>query len=112
MVVECKSLGLFGLDAYVIEVEADISGGLPAFDIVGLPDAAVKESRNRVRSSLKNAGFNFPNGKITINLAPADTKKEGPFPRRRYAVDRSAPADKSALRLYRRNVAERQRQSR
>ncbi len=79
MVVECKSLGLFGLDAYVIEVEADVSTGMPSFDIVGLPDAAVKESRDRVRSSMKNAGFDFPLGKITVNLAPADTKKEGPF---------------------------------
>lgn len=79
MVVQCKSLGLYGLDAYVIDVEADISGGMPAFDIVGLPDAAVKESRDRVRASLKNSGFDFPLGRITVNLAPADTKKEGPF---------------------------------
>lgn len=79
MVVQCKSLGLFGLDAYVIEVEADISSGMPAFDIVGLPDAAVKEARDRVRASIKNMGFDFPLGRITVNLAPADTKKEGPF---------------------------------
>lgn len=79
MVVQCKSLGLFGMDAYVIEVEADIASGVPAFDIVGLPDTAVKESRDRVRSAIKNMGFDFPLGKITVNLAPADTKKEGPF---------------------------------
>lgn len=79
MVVQCKSLGLFGLDAYIIDVEADISRGMPAFDIVGLPDAAVKESRDRVRASMKNMGFEFPLGRITVNLAPADTKKEGPF---------------------------------
>ena len=79
MVVQCKSLGLFGLDAYVVEVEADISSGMPSFDIVGLPDTAVKESRDRVRASLKNMGFDFPLGRITVNLAPADTKKEGPF---------------------------------
>lgn len=73
-----KSLGLYGLDAYVVGVEADISQGLPSFDVVGLPDAAVKESRERVRSSLKNCGFDFPVSRITINLSPADIKKEGP----------------------------------
>ena len=72
-----KSVGLFGIDSYMIEVEADVSTGLPGFDIVGLPDAAVKESRDRVRAALKNSGFKFPLGKITINLAPADLKKEG-----------------------------------
>ena len=73
-----NSLGLFGMDAYIVKVEADISMGLPAFDIVGLPDASVKESRERVRSALKNCGFEFPVSRITVNLAPADIKKEGP----------------------------------
>lgn len=77
MFSELKSVGLFGIDSYMIEVEADISSGLPAFDIVGLPDAAVKESRDRVRAALKNCGYKFPIGRITINLAPADLKKEG-----------------------------------
>jgi len=72
-----ESIGLFGIDSYMIEIEADVSGGLPAFDIVGLPDAAVKESRDRVRAAIKNCGFKFPTGRITINLAPADKKKEG-----------------------------------
>lgn len=72
-----NSLGLFGMDAYKIEVEADISKGLPAFDIVGLPDAAVKESRDRVRAAIKNCELKFPVGRITVNLAPADIKKEG-----------------------------------
>ncbi len=71
------SAGIFGIDAYMVEVEADISVGFPQFDIVGLPDAAVKESRDRVRSALKNSGFNFPASKITVNLAPADVKKAG-----------------------------------
>jgi magnesium chelatase family protein len=75
---QLKSLGLYGMDAYIVNVEADISQGLPSFEIVGLPDAAVKESRDRVRSSLKNCGFDFPVSRITINLAPADVKKEGP----------------------------------
>jgi magnesium chelatase family protein len=61
----------------MIEVEADISNGLPAFDIVGLPDAAVKESRDRVRAAIKNCGFKFPVSRITVNLAPANRKKEG-----------------------------------
>ena len=72
-----KSIGIFGMDSYMIEIEADISTGLPAFDIVGLPDAAVKESRDRIRSAIKNCGFKFPLGRITVNLAPADRKKEG-----------------------------------
>ena len=72
-----KGIGLFGIDSYMIEIEADVSGGLPAFDIVGLPDAAVKESRDRVRAAIKNCGFKFPVSKITVNLAPADRKKEG-----------------------------------
>ena len=77
MFSELKSVGLFGIDSYMIEVEADISSGLPTFDIVGLPDTAVKESRDRVRAALKNCGYKFPIGRITINLAPADLKKEG-----------------------------------
>ncbi len=79
MFAKLKSMGLFGMDSYLIEVEADVSTGLPGFDIVGLPDAAVKESRDRVRAAIKNSGFKFPLGKITVNLAPADVKKEGSF---------------------------------
>lgn len=72
-----KSIGIFGMDSYMIEIEADVSTGLPGFDMVGLPDAAVKESRDRVRAAIKNCGFKFPLGRITVNLAPADRKKEG-----------------------------------
>lgn len=72
-----KSVGIFGLNSYMLEIEADVSGGLPAFDVVGLPDAAVKESRDRVRAAIKNCGYKFPTGRITVNLAPADKKKEG-----------------------------------
>ncbi len=79
MVVKCKSFGLFGIDSYPIDVEASITRGTAAFDIVGLPDAAVKESKDRVRTAFKNCGFEFPISRITINLAPADTKKEGPI---------------------------------
>lgn len=73
------SLGLFGIQAYKVIVEADISGGLPRFDIVGLPDTAVSESRERVRSAIKNANLQYPVSRITVNLAPADMKKEGPL---------------------------------
>ena len=72
MVEKTYSMGLYGLEAFPVEVEADLSQGLPAFELVGLPDAAVKESRDRVRSALKNCGFEFPVSRITMNLAPAD----------------------------------------
>lgn len=66
-----------GLNGVLINVEVDITNGIPAFDIVGLPDTAVRESRERVRAAIKNAGFEFPGRRITINLAPADIKKDG-----------------------------------
>lgn len=77
MLAIVNSCSLFGLIGTPIRVEVDVSAGLPAFDIVGLPDAALKESRERVRTALKNAGFEFPLQRITVNLAPADVKKEG-----------------------------------
>ena len=77
MVSKVKSIGLFGMDTYGIEIEADVSQGQQAFDIVGLPDSAVRESRDRVRSAIKNCGYKYPLGHITVNLAPADVKKEG-----------------------------------
>ncbi len=77
MFAKLNSMGLFGLDAYTVLVEADLSQGLPAFDVVGLPDTAVKEARERVRSAIKNCGFEYPISRITVNLAPADQKKEG-----------------------------------
>ena len=77
MFTRLHSTGIFGIDAYMVDVEADISNSFPSFEIVGLPDTAVKESRDRVRSALKNSGFSFPTTKITVNLAPADIKKAG-----------------------------------
>lgn len=71
------SATVYGIDGHIIEVEVDLSNGLPAFDLVGLPDSAIRESRERVRSAVKNSGFQFPMQRITINLAPADMKKEG-----------------------------------
>lgn len=72
-----NSTALNGLEGHLVRVEVDVSNGLPSFDIVGLPDISVKESRERVRSAIRNAGFEFPIKRITVNLAPADTKKEG-----------------------------------
>lgn len=79
MLDKLYSMGLNGMDAFLVEVETYVSGGLPRFDIVGLPDAAVKESRERVRSSIKNQGYEYPVSRITVNLAPADLKKTGPL---------------------------------
>ncbi len=78
MFARLYSMGIFGIEAFPVEVEVDVSKGMPCFDIVGLPDTAVKEARNRVRSALKNCGFDFPLNRITVNLAPADRRKEGP----------------------------------
>lgn len=77
MYAKVKSLGIFGLEAFGVTVECDISQGLPRFDLVGLPDAVVKESRERVRASVKNCHLDFPVSRITVNIAPADIKKEG-----------------------------------
>ena len=79
MAAKVISMGLYGAEAFLVEVECDIGRSLPAFDLVGLPDAAVKESRERVRAALKNCGFDYPTGRITVNLAPADIRKEGPL---------------------------------
>jgi len=77
MVCTVQSLGLHGVSGYPVSAECALSGGLPAFDVVGLPDAAVKEARERVRSAIKSSGFDFPVSRITVNLAPADRKKNG-----------------------------------
>lgn len=79
MVAKTYSMGTYGLDAFPVEVETDLSSGLPGFEVVGLPGAAVKESRDRVRAAMKNCGFDFPLKRITMNLAPADKRKEGPI---------------------------------
>lgn len=78
MLAVVLSYGLSGIEGYPVRVEVNLSAGLTQFELVGLPDAAVKESRERVRTALKNSGYAFPDGRLTINLAPADQKKEGP----------------------------------
>lgn len=72
-----KSMGLHGLDGYLIEVQVDVSSGLPSWEVVGLPDVSVKEAKERVKTAIKNSDIEFPSRKILVNLAPANTKKEG-----------------------------------
>ena len=77
MLAKVLSGALLGIDAYPVEVEVDIAQGLPQFATVGLPEGAVKESKDRIKSAIKNSGYEFPTRRITINLAPADIRKEG-----------------------------------
>jgi magnesium chelatase family protein len=77
-VCRARSLSLFGIEALPVEVEVDVSSGLPGFSIVGLPDAAVQEARERVRVAISNSGYKFPTKKVIVNLAPANLRKEGP----------------------------------
>lgn len=77
MLAKILSYGLVGIDGYAVQVEIDINPGLPGYEVVGLADTAIKESKQRVKAAIKNSGFNFPINKIVINLAPAHTKKEG-----------------------------------
>ena len=77
MIARIPTATVYGIDGIKIDVEVDIAYGLPAFNIVGLPEASVKESKERVRSAIRNAGFEFPGDRITVNLAPADVRKEG-----------------------------------
>ncbi len=79
MLSKVKSFALIGLEGVLIDVEVDVNNGIPSFEIVGLPDTAIKESKERVRSALKNSGRRIPTKKITVNLAPADVKKEGSY---------------------------------
>src|SRR2546430_9407841 len=78
MLAQVQSCAVIGLEGAIVEVEVDLSNGLAAFTIVGLPDTAINESRERVRSAIKNSGCLFPYKRITVNLAPADLRKEGP----------------------------------
>ena len=77
MVSRVTSLAVLGVDAYYVQVEVDLAPGLPAFNTVGLPDGAVRESKERVRAALGNSGYALPVNRITVNLAPADVRKEG-----------------------------------
>ena len=78
MLSKTNSCAVIGLDGEIVEVEVDISSGTTAFNVVGLPDKPVQEARERVRAAIKNSGYRFPNQRITVNLAPADLRKEGP----------------------------------
>src|SRR3954471_5733810 len=72
-----RTAAVFGIEASPVQVEVDVSFGLPAFTVVGLPDVSVRESRDRVRSAIRNSGFEFPPHHVTVNLAPADVRKAG-----------------------------------
>ena len=76
MLAIVNSFGLVGLNGYLVKVEIDVNKGLPTYEMVGLADAAIKESKQRVLSAIKNQGYNYPISRITINLAPADTKRK------------------------------------
>lgn len=78
MLAKVFSAAILGVDAYLVDVEVDIAFGMPGVTVVGLPDAAVQESRDRVRSAIRNSGFSFPAYRVTVNMAPADTRKSGP----------------------------------
>ena len=77
MLAKVLSAAVLGIDAYIVKVEAHLEGNLPYFATVGLPDGAVRESKERVQAAIKNSGFRYPIKRITVNLAPADVKKEG-----------------------------------
>ena len=104
MLSKIVSFGLVGLTGYPVVVETDIASGMPGYETVGLPGVSVRESKDRVRAAIKNAGFTYPQQRITINLAPADTKKQGPIYDLAIAVgllaasgQTSAPDGKSVL---------------
>src|SRR6187431_1722349 len=77
MLARLESAAVYGVEAYPVHVEVDVGLGLPFFRMVGLPDASVRESRDRVRAAIRNSGFEFPSHRITVNLAPADVRKAG-----------------------------------
>ena len=77
MLSKIKSISLIGLEGNLIDIQVDISNGIPEFEVVGLPDTSVKEAKKRIESAIKNSGFEFPSKKILINLAPANIRKEG-----------------------------------
>ena len=77
MLSKINSMALLGLDGYLIEVQVDVSNGMPCWEMVGLPDTSVKEAKERVKTAIKNSGYEMLSKRIVINLAPADTKKEG-----------------------------------
>jgi len=79
MLSQLDALAVLGVDVYVVRVEVDVSSNFAGFSVVGLPDAAIRESSERVCSAIKNSGFTWPLRRITVNLAPADTKKQGPL---------------------------------
>ena len=114
MLARVHSAAVLGIEARVLDVEVDVSAGLPSFTIVGLPDASVKEARERVRSALRNTGFAVPSGAVTVNLAPADFRKVGasldlPVALALLSIRRSGAPDGGSPCLHRRARSERRR---
>ena len=91
MLAKVYSGSVVGLEGQLVEVEVDLLGGIPRFNIVGLPDTAVSESKERVKSAIRNSGVIYPTKVITASLAPADVKKEGPPNAIVYKVESGAP---------------------
>src|SRR5471032_1006185 len=79
MIAKIESACLIGMEAAPVQVEVNLANGMPSFSIVGLPDASVREAKDRVVAAIRNTGFEFPSRRVTVNLAPAELKKEGPF---------------------------------
>lgn len=79
MISIVKSMSLHGLEGYPIEVQVDVTGGIPCFEIVGLPDTSIREAKERVKTAIKNSGYELQSRRIIVNLAPANTKKEGSY---------------------------------
>src|SRR5438132_14299934 len=100
MFAKIYSAAVFGVDAYEVEIEVKSAGGLPVIVVVGLPDAAVKESKDRVTTAITNSGYYWPRGRTTVNLAPADIKKERPsfdLPIALGMIDCNQETDKAAF---------------
>ena len=104
MLVKVNSTAISGLDGFIVEVEVDSIRGLPGQSIVGLPDAAVKESRDRVKFAITNSGFEFPPGYFTINLAPADIRKEGPLYDLPIAIGMLASSEQIKIEMFKETV--------
>ncbi len=79
MLAQVKSMSFVGIDGIPINIQVDVAPGLPSWDVVGLPDVSIKESKQRVRTAIKNIGYDLPSRRVTINMSPANIKKEGSF---------------------------------
>ncbi len=95
MLAKVTSAAVQGIDGYPVSVEVDLAPGLPSFNTVGLPDAAIRESKDRVVAAVRNSGFDFPVRRVTVNLSPADIKKEGTAFKKREDTHKMAEANRA-----------------